>query len=71
MFLKETIQDSARSGNTVELEVGRSSYLAGENLIYLVVDGKTLILDETIGRKFYEAVSSLGSYLGYETTTNT
>ncbi len=65
MFFEETLKDAAKSGNSVEVEVGRSSYLGGENLVYLVINGKTLILDEKMGRKFCEAVNGLGQYLGY------
>jgi len=67
MFIEEQkVKDAARSGNSITLEFGRSSYLGGENLIYMIVDGKTLILDEKTGRKVYEAMEALGGYLGYD-----
>ncbi|MGA3983016.1 hypothetical protein ACI2VH_23630 [Ralstonia nicotianae] len=65
MFFEETLKDAARSGNSVEVEVGRSSFLHGQNLVYLVIDGKTVILNETMGRKFCQAVNELGHYLNY------
>ncbi|WP_198086565.1 hypothetical protein [Variovorax sp. E3] len=65
-FEEQEIKDAARSGNKITLEFGRSSYLGGENLVYLVVDGKTLILDERSGRNIYEAMKALGGYLGYD-----
>lgn len=65
-FEEQEIKDAARSGNKVTLEFGRSSYLGGENLIYMTIDGKTLILDDKTGRKVYEAMSALGGYLGYD-----
>lgn len=64
-FEEQQVKDAARSGNSITLEFGRSSYLDGENLIYLIVDGRTLILDEATGRKICEAMDALGSYLGY------
>lgn len=64
-FEEQEVKDAARSGNSITLEFGRSSYLGGENLIYMIVDGKTLILDEATGRGVYEAMEALGGYLGY------
>jgi hypothetical protein len=66
MFFEQQVKDAARSGDSITLEFGRSSYLDGENLIYMVVEGKTLILDEATGRKIYEAMNALGGYLGYD-----
>lgn len=67
MFFEErVIKDAAKSGNTIQLEFGRSSYLDGISLIYLVIDGKTLILDEKTGRELYESMDHLGAYLGYD-----
>jgi len=65
-FDEQIVKDAARSGNKITLEFGRSSYLEGENLIYIIVDGKTLILDEVTGRKIYDSMSDLGRYLGYD-----
>lgn len=65
-FEEQKVKDAARSGNSITLEFGRSSFLGGENLIYMIVDGKTMILDEATGRKIYEAMDALGGYLGYD-----
>jgi hypothetical protein len=65
VFFEETLKDAARTGNAVDFEIGRSSFLNGESLVYIVVDGKTLILDEAAGRRLCEAVDGLSSYLGY------
>jgi hypothetical protein len=67
-FEPQKVNDAAGSGNQISLEFGRSSYLGGENLIYLIIDGKTLILDEKTGRQIYESMDALGSYLGYDKT---
>jgi hypothetical protein len=50
----------------MRLEFGRSSFYGGENLIYLTIDDKTLIVDEATGRKICDAMWELGVYLGYD-----
>jgi hypothetical protein len=50
----------------MRLEFGRSSFYGGENLIYLTIDDKTLIVDEATGRKISDAMWELGVYLGYD-----
>ena len=50
----------------LEIEFGRSSDWQGENLIYLVVDDRSLILDDATGRALYQAMIKLGAYLGYD-----
>ncbi|ETB97593.1 hypothetical protein CFSAN004345_15965 [Salmonella enterica subsp. enterica serovar Typhimurium var. 5- str. CFSAN004345] len=45
------------------LELGRSSFYA-EDSIYLTVDGKTVIMDREMAKKFVDAVISVGSYHG-------
>ena len=65
MFFEKVIKDAAKLESEVSLEFGRSSFLGGENLIYLNIDGKFLILPEQTGRELYEAMESLGGYLGY------
>jgi hypothetical protein len=64
-YWDRTLADAGKSGNTLELEFGRSSYLDGKSLVYVIVDGRTLILDEASGRKLCEAMDGLSSYLGY------
>ena len=53
MFFEKTIQDATRPGNNVDFEIGRSSYLGGENLIYMTINGKSFILDEATGRELF------------------
>lgn len=62
MFFEETITD--QGGKTsIDLEFGRSSYYE-EDSIYIVVDGKTVIMDLDMAKKFVDAVISVGSYHG-------
>lgn len=65
VFFEETVADKARPGETVEIEIGRSSFLDGENLIYFGVGESRAILDEATGRRLCEAFYDLGRYLGY------
>jgi hypothetical protein len=64
-FFEEKIEDHAGFDIKIDLEFGRSSYTS-ENLIYLKVDGNTVLLSPEVGRKLVEAMSRLGSYLGYD-----
>lgn len=50
----------------MEVEFGRSSYWNDENLIYLTVNDRSLIMDDATGRAFYDAMIKLGRYLGYD-----
>lgn len=62
MFFEETIRD--QGGKTsFDIELGRSSYYA-EDSIYIIVDGKTVIMDREMAKKFVDAVISVGSYHG-------
>jgi len=65
VFFEEHIRDIGGKNGDVHFEVGRSSYLHGENLIYVSIDGRTLILDEKTGRELVSAFNRLGSYLDY------
>ncbi|WP_300319581.1 hypothetical protein [Idiomarina sp.] len=63
MYFEETIKD--QGGRTeMELEVGRSSYYP-EDSIYIIVDGKTVIMDRKTAKRFVEAVNSVGFYHGF------
>lgn len=66
MFLETTLKDKGGEGPDIDFEIGRSSAYDGENLIYLVVDGTTVVLDETAGRELVNAVSRVAGYLGYQ-----
>lgn len=63
MYFDEIVKD--QGGKTeMELEIGRSSYYP-EDSIYITVDGKTVIMDRKMARKFVEAVNSVGFYHGF------
>lgn len=47
----------------MDIEFGRSSYYP-EDSIYLVVDGKTVIMDLKTAKKFVDAVVSIDQYHG-------
>lgn len=64
MFFEGPVTDK-ESKNQLPLEIGRSSYYGGENLIYINMGETGVILNEADGRKFCEAISNLASYLGY------
>lgn len=63
MYFEETIKD--QGGRTeMELEIGRSSFYP-EDSIYIIVDGKTVIMDRKTAERFVEAVNSVGFYHGF------
>ncbi|MGE8405401.1 MAG: hypothetical protein ACN6PP_27815 [Delftia tsuruhatensis] len=63
MYFEETIKD--QGGRTeMELEIGRSSFYP-EDSIYIIVDGKTVIMDRKTAKRFVEAVNSVGFYHGF------
>jgi hypothetical protein len=64
-FFEQTIQDKEDASIKMELEFGRSSFYR-DNLIYIKVDDKTVIVNEETGREIYDAMMRLGSYLGYD-----
>lgn len=65
-YLDTVLIDVTDQTEPMELELGRSSDWQDENLIYLVVDGRPLILDDATGRQLYRAMMKLGAYLGYD-----
>lgn len=63
MYFEETIKD--QGGKTeMELEIGRSSFYP-EDSIYIIVDGKTVIMDRKTAKRFVEAVNSVGFFHGF------
>lgn len=60
MYFDEVIRDQ---GNKIsmEVEIGRSSFYP-EDSIYLVIDGKTVIMDRKMAKKFVDAVVCVGQY---------
>ncbi|HEV7259181.1 MAG TPA: hypothetical protein VGN82_15480 [Bosea sp. (in: a-proteobacteria)] len=65
-YLDTVLVDVTDRSEPMELELGRSSYWQDENLIYLVVDGRSIILDDKTGRQLYKAMMKLGAFLGYD-----
>ena len=49
-YFEETIRDKEDKGTPLDLEFGRSSSYGGVNLMYFVVDGQFVILDEATAR---------------------
>ena len=62
MFFEETVKDQ---GNeiTMDIEIGHSSYCP-EDCVYIVVDGKTVIMDRATAKRFANAVADVKQYLG-------
>lgn len=63
MYFEETIVDQGGE-HKMQIELGRSSYYP-EDSIYLIVDGKTVIMDRATAARFVEAVQSVGYYHGF------
>ncbi|MNG37399.1 hypothetical protein D3C84_1247360 [compost metagenome] len=54
MYFEETIRD--QGGKTsLDIELGRSSYHP-EDSIYLIADGKTVIMDRATAKRFVDTV---------------
>lgn len=62
MYFEETVNDQGGKPS-IDIELGRSSYYP-EDSIYLVVDGKQVIMDRATAKRFVEAVVSVGQYHG-------
>ena len=66
VFFEEALRGKGRKTTAINLDFGRSSFYHRERLIYIQVGDKTVILDEVTGRRLYEAMRSIGRYLGYD-----
>ena len=62
VYFEETILDQG-GDLSLELEIGRSSFYP-EDSIYIIVDGKTVIMDRSTAKRFVESIVSLGHYHG-------
>ncbi|SGZ09761.1 hypothetical protein [Moritella viscosa] len=60
MYFEETVKDQG-DVNSMEIEIGRSSYYE-EDSIYIKVDDKLVIMDRATAKKFVEAVVDVGHY---------
>ena len=65
MYFDETLVDAAALGEPMEIEFGRSTFLDGKPLIYLSINGKSILMDEAAGKRFVEVIGDLGDYFGY------
>lgn len=63
IYFEETIADQGGK-DKMQVELGRSSFYP-EDSIYLVVDGKTVIMDRATAARFVEAVQAVGQYHGF------
>lgn len=63
MFFEETLRDQGNEC-TLDVEFGRSSYY-DEDSIYIIVDGKTVIMSRDQAKRFVEAVVDVGSYFRF------
>lgn len=62
MYFDETVTDQGGKAS-MDIEIGRSSYYP-EDSIYLVVDGKTVIMDRATAKRFVDAVHDVARYHG-------
>jgi hypothetical protein len=60
-FFHEIVKDKKRD-ISVDLEFGRSSFY-GENSLYIIVDGKQVILSTENAKKLVMGMVSVGQYL--------
>tara|TARA_R110001592_G_scaffold1039_1_gene6083 strand:- start:804 stop:1001 length:198 start_codon:yes stop_codon:yes gene_type:complete len=60
MYFEETVKDQGNE-KSMDIEIGRSSYYP-EDSIYIVVDGKKVIMDRATAKRFVNAVADVGNY---------
>ncbi|WP_240478368.1 hypothetical protein [Photobacterium aquae] len=63
VYFEEIVKDQG-DVNEMDIELGRSSYYE-EDSIYIKVDGKLVIMDRKMAKKFVEAVVDVGFYHGF------
>jgi hypothetical protein len=63
VYFEETIRDQGGK-ESISVEFGRSSFYP-EDSIYLIVDGKSVIMDRATAKRFVDAVISVGHYHGF------
>jgi len=64
IFFEENLQNAGGSARELQLEVGTTNFIR-ENSIYITVDGKQIVMDEKMSKKFVEAVGKIGRYYGF------
>lgn len=60
MFFEETVKDQGNV-SSMDIEIGRSSFYP-EDSVYIIVDGKTVIMDLATAKRFVNAVADVGRY---------
>jgi hypothetical protein len=65
VYFDNVLQDIENKAAAIALEFGRSS-LHGKDLMYLLLDGTQVIVDEKMGRELYTKMRDLASHLGYD-----
>ena len=63
MYFEETIKGQGGE-DQLEVELGTSSFY-DDHSIYLVVEGKGVVMDIETAKRFVDAVVSVGQYYGY------
>lgn len=66
MYLATTLKDLGGAGEPIDIEAGTMSYYNGVKQLYLTLNDKTLILDDTSGRQPCAAFADIAAYLGYD-----
>ena len=62
-YFEETVKCQGGK-ESLKIELGRSSYFEDDS-IYLVVDGKAIVMDLETAKRFVKAVSTVGHYFGF------
>jgi hypothetical protein len=63
MYFEETLKDQGEK-SPMNIEIGRSSFYS-EDIIYIKVDGKLVIMDREQAKRFVDGVVGVGQYHGF------
>ncbi|MEW8403481.1 MAG: hypothetical protein AB2689_21710 [Candidatus Thiodiazotropha taylori] len=63
LYFDEIVKDQG-GDISMEVEIGRSSFYP-EDSVYLVIDGKRVIMDRITAKRFVNAVADVGNYHGF------
>ena len=66
VFYYNIIYNKEKQDVKTELEFGGTSFYGGENLMYLRIDGKFMVLDRETGVKILNTALKLGTYLSFD-----
>ncbi|CTP91039.1 MULTISPECIES: hypothetical protein [Xanthomonas] len=62
MYFNKVVKDQ-EDDVSFDIELGRSSFYPDDS-IYLIIDGKSVIMDLATAKEFVNAVASVGRYHG-------